>query len=430
MSTEAKHDSEGLRLLESNNLEAIGAWLDENPNAMAAVSAATPAALLSVVSRVPSPEMAGLLVDHGLGLAAVSRACASGFGLDRLRPPVAAALVERGAVLSPHAAARLGQLEVLRDLLDEDPSLVHAPGGDGAMPLHFSRNLEIARLLLDHGAEVDARDTDHDSTAAQWRIGDAPEITRELLDRGARPDLFMAAGLGDLELARRMVAENPDCTTWRIGNNSGPFPGVGFGGKGGTIYQWTLGFNRSAVEVALDRGHDAVAEFLLQHTPIRAKFLIACARADRPQAEKLLKDHPGLIGTLSTEELGLLAICCWETNFNPAAVALMLEFGFPVATPEFNHGYQPLHNAAWQGHPGVVELLIQHGHPLNDPDPRYNATPADWALHSCLTEKRHPEGDFAGVMAVLLAAGARPAHHKYPSGNSAIDQVWAAYVRE
>ena len=102
----------------------------------------------------------------------------------------------------------------------------------------------------------------------------------------------------------------------------------------------------------------------------------------------------------------------------------MLDLGFPVAATEENHGFQPLHNAAWQGHPGVVDMLIRKGHPLNDRDPNYRGTPADWALHSCLVEKRHPDGDFAGVLALLFAAGGRPANCKFPSGDPAIDAVW------
>ena len=58
-------------------------------------------------------------------------------------------------------------------------------------------------------------------------------------------------------------------------------------------------------------------------------------------------------------------------------------------------GYTPLHNAAWAGSGDLVDLLIARGHPVDIRDPRYNATPLDYALHDCLVEKRHPEGEFA-----------------------------------
>lgn len=417
-----------LEALKANDIAAVSDWLRRNPEILPTLGANTQPTVLAALRMVRSPEMANLLIDHGLNLAAAGQAWADGFGADGIRSDVAALLATRGTPLSPHAAAAFGLADALRQMLTDEPSLVHALGGDGARPLHFARTREVARLLLAHGADVDARDADHNSTAAQWRIGDAPEVTRELLVQGAALDVFMAAGLGDLELAKRAVAANPESTSWRIGNNSGPFPGIGFQGRGGTIYQWTLGFNQSAVEVALHRGHSDVAEYLLQRTPPRAAFLIACARADRPRAIQILAAQPGLVASLSAEELGLMAKYCWETNFNLAAVALMLDLGFPVAAPEENHGFTPLHNAAWQGHPGVVDMLIRKGHPLNERDPRYDGTPADWALHSCLIEKRHPEGDFAQVLALLLAAGGRPAHHQFPSGDPAIDAVWSRFL--
>jgi len=49
---------------------------------------------------------------------------------------------------------------------------------------------------------------------------------------------------------------------------------------------------------------------------------------------------PGLIDELDDEDQALLAKCCWETNLNREAVRLMLDLGFPIDAPEFNHGYQ------------------------------------------------------------------------------------------
>jgi hypothetical protein len=63
----------------------------------------------------------------------------------------------------------------------------------------------VAALLLDHGARIDARDEDHDSTPAQWLIGESPEVARFLLERGAKTDIFLAAALGDLAMAGRLV---------------------------------------------------------------------------------------------------------------------------------------------------------------------------------------------------------------------------------
>lgn len=412
----AQDDIPGVRELLVNNRERIQAVA---PDACSFV--------LGIFASVRSAGMADLLIENGAGVTNVSEWWAPGFGLNDFDPAVALHLIGRGASVTPHAAAAMGLREKLRELLDDTPECVHAKGGDGGRPLHFSRTVEIARLLLERGAEINPKDDDHDSTPAQWRIGDAPEVTRFLLERGAAPDIFMAAGLGDLELARKLVTDDSACTTYRIGNNNGPFPGIGFKGRGGTIYQWTLGFNQSPHEIALKRGHRELFDFLMSRTPPLHQFLVGCMLADRAMAEDLAARNPGLLGELDDDDRALLAKCCWETNLNRDAVRLMLDLGFPVDAPKFNHGYQPLHNAAWCGDPELVELLIRRGHPIDGRDPDFKSTALGWAIHSCVTAKRHPEGNFSRVVELLLKAGIPVDEGHYPSGHDGIDAVIQAH---
>jgi hypothetical protein len=411
------------RLVEADDLAGVSALLERPRAELAAVLSHSGISAAGIFASVRSVGMADLLLENGLTVALVSAWWAPGFGLNRLPSEVAEHLVQRGAVLSPHAASALGLVERLRDLLDRQPDLVHAKGGDGCRPLHFSRNVATARRLLERGADLDPRDDDHDSTPAQWRIGDAPEVSRFLLEHGAGADLFLAAGLGDLGLAERLVREDPACTTHRIGNNRGPFPGIGSRGRGGSIYQWTLGFNQSAQEIAHRRGHRRLYEFLMAHTPPRHQLLVACALEDRSLAESLVARTPGLVDGLDAEDRTLLAKYCWETNLRIEAVRLMLDLDFPVDVPESNHGFMPLHNAAWCGDAPLVELLLRHGHPLDRRDPAYNATALGYAIHSGVTARRHPEGDFPAVVRLLLEAGVPLDPHQYPSGDPRIDTV-------
>lgn len=254
------------RILEADDLDAASAILDEQPGLLDRLAKEFGACAPPPLAFARCREMAGLLLKHGAKLRDVSRWWAPGFGLEQVIPSVAEYLIQKGADVTPHAAAALGLTERLRDMIEHETKTVHAKGGDGGRPLHLCRNVECAQLLLDRGADIDARDEDHDSTPAQWRTGDAPDVTRFLLERGASADIFMAAGLGDVELAERLIRENPGCATYRIGNNNRSFPGIGFRGRGGTIYQWTLGFNQSPHEIARKRGHTAVFDLLMKHT--------------------------------------------------------------------------------------------------------------------------------------------------------------------
>lgn len=66
-----------------------------------------------------------------------------------------------------HETARAGLTDKLAEMLAIDPSLIDAKGMDARTPLHCAGTVAVSALLLDHGARIDARDDDHDSTPAQ-----------------------------------------------------------------------------------------------------------------------------------------------------------------------------------------------------------------------------------------------------------------------
>jgi hypothetical protein len=347
---------------------------------------------------------------------------ADGFATNDIQPSVARILVEGGATLSVHAAAGFGFTDHLANQLRVDPSLVHAKGGDGCTPLHFARDIETAQLLVDRGADIDARDDDHRSTPAQWRISKAPEVSGFLIDSGATPDIFLGAALGDRAVVTRLIAENPDCVAYRIGRLP-DFPPIGHQGGGGTILQWTLAFNSYSHQIALMKGEAEIFDLLYERSDPRTRLLVCCVLARREDVEEIIRKHPNIVDTLPSVDRELLPRYCWETNINYEAVRLMLDIGFPITQIERSHGYTPLHNAAWAGHAMLVDLLISRGHPVDIRDPVYNATPLGFALHDCLVEKRHPEGQFAHVVESLLGAGSPWDRSIFPTGSPSIDEV-------
>jgi ankyrin repeat protein len=326
-----------------------------------------------------------------------------------------------------HEAARAGRLDELRAMLAANPSLIDAKGIDARTPLHCAGTVEAAMLLLEHGARIDARDEDHDSTPAQWLIGESPDVARFLLERSATPDIFLAAALGDLTLAEKLITQDRACPSHRIGK-APQFPPLGYESRGGTIYQWTLRFNSYPHQIALMKGHQAMFDFLYAESDMTTRLLVDCVLARRAEAESIAAEHPEIVPGLRDVDRELVAKYCWETNTNYAAVKLMLDLGFPLTQTERSHGYTPLHNAAWAGSGDLVELLISRGHPVDIRDPGYDATPLDWALHDCLVEKRHPEGEFVRVIRALFKAGSPMPNAQYPTGDAAVDDVLRPYM--
>jgi ankyrin repeat protein len=407
------------RALKSDDFASVETLVREHPALLADGAPGQPA-----LAAARSVAMAERLLHLGARLEDVARWWAGGIGTRKVDPEVGRFLVDSGASLTVHAAAGLGLVGELASLLDADPLLIEAKGGDGCTPLHFARNIPTARLLVERGATIDARDEDHDSTPAQWLIGDAPEVSQYLLTCGARADIFLAAALGDLEMARKLIEVDPTCLAQRIGREP-EFPPLGHKGRGGTIYQWTLAFNSYPHQVALLKGHSALFDFFYQQSDVRTRFLVCCVLG-RAEAKEIAAQHPGLIASLPAADLELPARYCWETNTSYEAVKLMLEVGFPVAHPERSHGYSPLHNAAWAGSGDLVDLLIGRGHPVDLVDPTYGATPLGFAIYDCTVEKRHPEGEFGRVVRSLLDAGSPWDRAIYPTGDAQIDEVLKA----
>jgi ankyrin repeat protein len=325
-----------------------------------------------------------------------------------------------------HEAARKGLVDELAAMLAQDASLIDAKGVDARTPLHCAGTVAVAALLLERGARINACDQDHGSTPAQWLIGEHPEVSQFLLERGAEGDIFLAAALGDLPLARRLVERDRQCLTFRTSGTPG-FPPFDLCVPGGSIYQWTLGFNSYPHQIALLKGRQAMFDYLYGESDTRTRLLVNCLLGRREEAQAIAEEHPEIVPTLPNPDRELVARYCWETNTNYAAVELMLDLGFPVAHPERSHGYTPLHNAAWAGSADLVELLIARGHPLDICDPVYYATPLGYALHDCLVAKRHPEGEFARVVKALAEAGSPLQDVQYPTGHAAIDEVLRPY---
>src|SRR5438093_4896784 len=218
--------------------------LEEYPKMKARINEPVAAFDAPIVTRVRSREMLDVLIEAGAEINAKSRWWAGGFGLlDCATPELARYAIERGAVVEVHAAARLGWIEKIRELISADPALVHARGGDGQTPLHFASTVEIAEYLLNQRANIDARDIDHESTPAQYMVRDRQDIARYLVRHGCRTDLLMAAALGNLDLVRQLLDADPACIRMSVSEQYFPKQEPR---SGGTIYIWTLGQNKTA----------------------------------------------------------------------------------------------------------------------------------------------------------------------------------------
>src|SRR5688572_2797472 len=147
-------------------------------------------ALLKAVRERDRPKIEALL-RAGANINQKSHWWAGGFHvLDGAweTPWLAPFLIERGAIPEIHHLVQLERFPDVHRVLAESPDAVHARGGDGHTPLHDARSIEMADLLLRHGADVNARDVDHESTPAQYMIRDRTAVAKHLVEQGAITD--------------------------------------------------------------------------------------------------------------------------------------------------------------------------------------------------------------------------------------------------
>jgi ankyrin repeat protein len=349
--------------------------------------------------------MIDALLDAGADINARSRWWAGGFGvLDSSGPELTPYLIEGGAYVDIHAAARLSMFDRVKELVEGDPALVHARGGDGQTPLHFASSVDIAGYLLDHGAEIDARDVDHESTAAQYMVGHwprRPEVARYLIVRGAQTDILMAAALGDLELVRSFLDDDP-ASAW-VSVSEKYFPKRD-PRSGGHIYIFSFGWGKMAHMLAREFGHPEVFRLLMQRSSLVLRFAQACEAGEKSLADDVLKKRPDVIKTMPAKVDRLILGAAFRRNTR--AVEMMLNAGWPTAVFG-EYGQTPLHWAAFHGNAEMVRILLAHEAPLEAEEQRFKGTPLGWALHGSEHSWHRDKGDYPRAVEALLAAGAK-----------------------
>src|SRR5688572_12387269 len=237
--------------------------------------------------------------------------------IDRRRAPTLASFF---------AACRAGDVQTLRDLLASEPSLVRERTAEGSTGLHLAvQHVDAVRLLLEHGADPNARDARDNAYPLHFAGGaGGVEVVRALLDaggdvhgagdvhqlevigwatcfgatipkdvlallleRGARHHVFSAIASQDADAIQRLVEEKPDALSRRMSRFEGGQSAVHYviappdGLLGGGF---RTGSHYPILDLLIELGADIEAEDDKGRTPLA----IAMLRGDE-QAMRRLK---------------------------------------------------------------------------------------------------------------------------------------------
>lgn len=358
-----------------------------------------------------------------------------------------------------------GDLALVREALTRAPSLaITSCGPKNWEPLLYvcfagKGDPELARLLLEHGANPNATFTD-----AHWpncplsclygatgRQNNVP-LARVLLDAGANPDdgesLYHSTEYSDLACVRLLLQrgakvngtsalnhmlDREDPEGLRLLLEAGGDPNER-NGCGETSLHWAIWRDRTpnVLRMLLEYGAELNAQRKDGRTAYALAAILGQTEAATFLAEQgadtqlLLLDRaltnesepmPEAVDFHGSERL----LPDLTTRHRTAAVRKLLEAGFPVGA-KGELGATALHWACWQGYADLVDLLLRHGASLDVRDGQFDGTPPGWFMHG-LHNCQHGRGDYVATAKILRQAGAHFAAGDLPTGNQAVDAI-------
>lgn len=336
--------------------------------------------LLHIAAIKDNAEIVGILLDHGADIhapleenwTALTQAILRRHRGHRHHGTVDL-LIERGARVGIDAAVMMDDRERVDALLDAEPDLVDQVGAGNNLPINLVRSVEMARLLLDRGADP--------GTVGLSGFTNHPELTAFFIENGATVDIESAIRLDDVERAQTLLKADPGLDVReslvsvksvemaRLLLDHGADPNVKV--AGGHAHT-PLG---NAVHHFADSGRKDLAEFLIENGA-ESDIVVAAGLGNIDQVHAFLKRDADLANARSYD--GFTAL---HATLSAEIVRLLLDHGADPNTrvAYSNGGYTVLQIKLWQRDLGLIEMLLDHGADPRGQDSLRGWTATQWA---------------------------------------------------
>ena len=284
-----------------------------------------------------------------------------------------------------YRAVEDGDRDGLAELLDRHPELVRTRGTNGNDLLGMAGGLEMVRLLLERGADVN-RGNDYGWTKLHGAgySNDRP-LAELVVAAGARTDLS-ARGDGGTPLIAALFWGHREVVDLLGLEPRNLRVAAGLGRV--DLVDELVGTPAAAAHRAFYRPHGGFPAWQPSDDPqeILDEALVWAAKADRVEAIDRVVE---LGANVEADPYRGTALAWAASNGRIAAIRRLVELGADpngrgtFGGPAHGEGVPPLHLAAQAGQEAAVDLLLELGADPAIRDSIYDGTAAGWAMHGC-----------------------------------------------
>ncbi|HUF51251.1 MAG TPA: ankyrin repeat domain-containing protein [Longimicrobiales bacterium] len=304
----------------------------------------------------------------------------------------------------------VGHADMVRLLLARGANPNIRDDGDDAMPLHFAAeagNMEVVRLLIEHGADAVGAGTMHELNVLGWAVCwdyvHNQEVAQYLLAHGAQHTIHTAVALGDVAQIRAIAARAPaavDEPMDRTNVRRRPLHLAVVKRRADSLAALLeLGVDTEAEdasgltaldEAAMSDASELVELLLRRGAQVRLPAALMLNRA--ADVERLLRAQPDALkpghrwDTLIVRAAAVASGAIIERLIR--AGAAVNAAAHPDTAVDHTQGYSPLHAAAFHGNADAVRVLLAHGANPNSYESKWCATAAGWADYAGHEEVR------------------------------------------
>lgn len=335
------------------------------------------------------------------------------------------------------AAAGRGDLETVRQLVDDNPNWIHTVGSHGRTMLWeaaYRGKLAVVQFLLERGADINLPGCYHIKHRVEItpycvaRYEGRDLVADYLLEHGATVDIHTAAYLGAYDAVRSHLDTDASLV------NSGYLQTVMLPAGAPVTFKYRetawatplcyaiVGRNVAIVELLISRGAEVTpySERLLDYAVAMGRVdivkLLLENGADASKAPRILDDNREMIKLLKTygvapadinaqNDMGwppLVVACRGDNREHPDKIQRLLALGADIDVRNYK-GKTALHYAAKAGFLKVINLLIEKGATIDAPDKNLE-TPLFDALRSTIKDGEKQQA----AVEALLVKGANP----------------------